>query len=290
LRLRPPPRSRRAPAPIPQQLRDEFWKRLETRKTRGWQARLYFGRYFKNRPVEFGDYLNVPDHWPLGVPIRVSMRTVQVGPVAGAGIETIARRAGSEQDAYGNGAGLIDGTAAETDEIEVEMRLQYMSQVLHRTTIRVPIKVSGSMATFLEQLKDDASNTMVRQAINPRLAWDAEDPVLKVNDRSDNQLWRQIDFGVAYRVDLYLGEQLLGTGAGAADWLRPVWKDWDEIRFAWVEGGRERAAAAPEQIRVVISGDPVAAGRIYMDAPFGKRGACWAGKIELSPAAGSKAP
>lgn len=281
----PPPTPVRAAAPFPQQLTDEFWSRLQTRRTRGWQARQFFRRYFSNNPVDFSAYLLVPDRWPVGEPIRVSVRTVPVGSVVGLGIETIARRMGSEDEAIGQGAGFVGGTPVAAQEIDVEMRLQYLSQVIYRTSTRVPITVAGSVATFLDQLNDATSTALVKEAIKPRLVWDAEDPLLLVNDRSESEAWRRIDFGVVYRVELLIGEQMVGFSTGAADWVRPVWKDWDEIRFSWAEGGRERASATPEQVRIVIRGDPVAAGRMYMDAPFGKRPACWVGEIELPAAA-----
>jgi hypothetical protein len=278
-----PPTPAPAAAPIPQQLTDEFWKRLEIRKTRGWQARVFFNRYFRNNPVEFGDFLTVPDRWPVGEPIRVSVRPVLLGSVAGLGIDTVAGR-GSGSEAYAPGTGHVDGVAVPSDEIEVEMRLRYLSLVLYRTTIRLPITVGGSVETFLEQLDDAETTATVREALKPRLMWNAEDPLLLMSDRTGSETWGEIDFGIAYRVELFVGDQLLGVGAGAADWTRPVWKDWDEVRFTWTSGGRERAAATPDQLRVVIHGDPAAAGRMYMNAPFGKRAACWTGQIEL-PAA-----
>ena len=274
--------------PVPTSFRRELteavWTRFGQQKFWGWQGRRFFSRYFDANPVEFGALVSVPERWPLGEPIVAGLRPIPAGGLTYPRTKTRLRLAKGGNDVVSVGTPVqetLSALEAPTDVLNVELDLILGRLVVHSERLVLPCRVGGTPADFLDQDATTETTALVREALTPRLILGDERPVVRVADRSDTRAWRALDLGVAYRIELVEDGRVLATGAGAAEWDRAVWKDWEEIELEWTGTDRPRAVAA---LKVVITGDPVAAGYQYMKSPLTKaRAACWTGSIEFGP-------
>jgi hypothetical protein len=248
------------PATIRGELTEAVWARFGQQKFWGWQGRRFFSRYFDANPVDFRALVSVPERWPIGEPIVAGLKPIPAGMHPYSRLDTRLRRAGGEGGVFSVGVpvlGTLRALEAPTSSIEVELDLLIITTLVHRERLALPCRIGGTPEDFLDRDAAPETTARVREALRPRLILGDEKPVVRVADRSDTQEWRALDLGVAYRVDLVEDGRVLATGAGAAEWDRAVWKDWEEIELEWTGADRPRNVAA---LKIVITGDPLAAG------------------------------
>lgn len=283
-----PPVTMAAPPPAPltpgQRMTNEVWSRLRSGGLWDWQARRFVARYIRTRSLDPAACITLPKRWPLGEPIRA--RVARLSPA----FETAVRRPGMPwQPGKHAEFGPVSGPA---DTLPLEIRLEHGSRPVYRTKVAPAISLRGAVDTFLDPVDSPEANDLVRAALNPRVVIDAGeggDPAVHivVGDRSLSPPWPEIDFGVVFRVEVVAAGRTVGSGQGMAQWSRPVWKDWEEIDMAWIDGGR--ALAASGDATIIVRGDPALAGRAYMQNPFDKpTGACWTGSFEVPARQGNR--
>jgi len=148
----------------------------------------------------------------------------------------------------------------------------------YRTERDIPIALQGSREDLLEPLNSDAANATVKTALNPHAAMNGFEPVVVLYERSKQEEWTRINFGVAYTFEVALDGAVLFRVSGMTPWLKSSWKNWEE--FAVPETARE--AVKSGRAVITIRGDWSPATGVYMAFPFDKpSAACWTGEFSM---------
>jgi hypothetical protein len=272
-----------APAPsltIPETLTDEMWNRVSNPRIAAWLKRLFLRRYLEAHPRDWSSYVDLPDRWPIGAPIFTNVRTVPLY----SGLSTTLRVRLDSGDRWitDPGHAFLDPAPRAMGQVPLVLELTSSAGVLHSETLSVPCLIQGDLSTFLDREDDDTINGRVRAALAPELVWPTSgEPFARVRDRSTLDPWPAITCGLAYTLELRLDNRTLATGAGASEWSRPVWKDWEDIPLTWSPGGLDAARAANDKLTFLVRGDPTATAKVYVKSPLGKLPSCWAGSFTV---------
>jgi hypothetical protein len=251
-------------------LHREVWARLAQGRFWAWEGRLYMTRVLGANPsVRPGDALTFPHRWPRTVPVPFrggSPPPLCTMEVRAQGADWVSGRA--------DGSFSLDGGASGKAVAPLELRLRIAGKIVHTEVFTAHIALSEGYADLLDRLDSPQINRQVLAALRPRLQRDGGAPVLAFNDREAADPWTDLDYGVFFRAAVRGASGALATGAGAADWLRPVWKTEELVRLT-------PTGPIPDgPLELVLTGDPAAAGEYYCTRPFsGLRPACWAGEL-----------
>lgn len=167
---------------------------------------------------------------------------------------------------------------------KIEVRLSLGAQVVYEATDIAEV-VLVPPEDLLTRRNEPALGDLVRTLLNARLIEDSGTIAVLMSDRADTPQWQSLDCGVGVRIEVIVGDAVVGEAIGGVEWERPVWKTWQILDVTWRESGRERLLAGRDRAQLRITGDAREAARIYLRWPFDKPDpACWTGSY-TTPAA-----
>ncbi len=269
------------PASVGEMMTDEFWLRLRAGKIAGWQGRLFVGRYFAAHPHDFSRYITLPRRWPVGVPLLIKTEDMLPASFTDGYITAHVRVLGGTRDVWAPAIDKVDAIATVRDSVDFEIELRHGRTVVYRTRVSMPCEIRPDDEHLLERVSGEDVDSRVKLALSPQLAWGPKNRGYFVTrDRTSAAKWNVLDMGISFDIELRDGETVLAKGKGAAEWNRPVWKDYEDIETSWEPGGLERAVAGRAGLTFRVVGNPGAARAQYLEWPWGKRPACWTGSFE----------
>lgn len=258
------------------------WSRLQAGRLARWQSQVYLERYLRNTGRNPAHGLTLPGRWPVGEAIPGMLKD----------ITPLSTQVRDQRGLWTGGWRVtLAGAKASADEVRVELALR-AGRIVYSSTAMHPITITGTRDTFLDRREDPAANDIMRAALAPHLARRDGHVQVIFQDRSESPLWSRISFATYFSFEVRIGDQIVGRGRGAAEWRRPVWKDWEEVAVDWAPGQRERLEN--ERAVIVVRGLYEPAAAEYFAWPFDKPGpAAWVGEftqpLEFKPYPGERA-
>src|SRR5204862_3619714 len=107
------------PITAAERLTDEFWRRFNRGDLAGWQARLFFNRYFASSAAAFPSYFEYPDHWPIGEPLRLAVRDF----LPSLPLTQVRRHGSSAPWITAGGLSTVEGSPTAADHIDIDVSL-----------------------------------------------------------------------------------------------------------------------------------------------------------------------
>ena len=270
-------------ATIGETLTDELWRRLREGTIAGWQGRAFIKRYLSAHPCDFAGHVAIPDRWPIGVPLLVQTSTMLPASFSENLIATYLRLPGGSTEIATPDTAHVDAVPTIGEGVEIQIELRRGRMVLYRTSITLPCELRPDDENLLDRVSGEPWDSRVAAALSPKMAWGPTNRGYFVTrDRTSAEKWSVLDLGIAFDIEMREAGKVLARGQGAAEWNRPVWKDWEDIAPEWQPGGLERVIADKKGLTFHVQGIPAAARRQYLEWPWGKRPACWTGEFEVS--------
>lgn len=268
-----------------ERLTNEAWTRIVSGNAWAWQSQHFISRVLREAKVGPDQFASIPAAWPLNEPLHLKLA-----------IPTVLSDRDFSIDARSPGSGwcipvrtgVPDEGGRRTGPARsgaVEIRLRHRAVTLWTATLHPPLRVRGTIDTFLDRITD--ADAAVQAALRPRLFRnDRGNWVVEYQERDTSDLWAGIDYGVEFRAEVLVAGRPIGRTVGMVVWGRSDWPGPTESLIVFDEGGREaleRATEASETPVVLrITGAPDRAGLSYMNHPFNKpRPACWAGAFDI---------
>lgn len=275
-------------------LHSAVWERAQSGRAWRWQTTLYIHRLLDTHGIDVPSGVQLPALWPVNEPVPYLLRT----PRSLSGMLFGVRTPGGpwQWNDVRQGAPLAP-PAPGSNHLDVEIGIGIGTNpkvVLWTRSVGLPLSLGNDAAHFLMPATSPEIDALVRNALDPRLALDADGQTdLITNDRDDTPSWDAIDFSIGIHLELQVDNLTLARTEALCSWTRPVWKDWEDWRIEWSPSldrffttdasGRKvlsRAALARASIRVTPNA--LLAAKPYLDWPFDKPSAkYWAGSFEI---------
>jgi hypothetical protein len=246
-----------------QSLTRETWERLDKNELAAWQERAFARRILSAGAATLDRAFQVPDRWVRGqkLPFRIVPRGLW-----GLQIES-------------NFTSHTVPVVGDSFQIEQTMTLSYATRTILRENVSRKVGIADSWESLLlARTGPDADQAMLA-ALDPCLVISDGTPTVLVRDRSDAPVWRAVTFAIAADIEVRIGSEIVGRGQARPQWIRTVWKDWDELPIQWAAGAQERLRNEPATI--TLRGRPVAPDE-FIANPFDHRNAAyWAGEVTI---------
>lgn len=269
------------------------WERAQSGRAWRWQTSLYITRFLDSHGVDIATGAKIPTRWPAREPVPYLLRPPAsltgmlfgVRTPGGAWHWNTARQGEPFAPPAAGSAGL---------DVEFGIGVNTTPIILLWTrSVTLPITLGGDAAGFLTPVTSPEIDALVRRAIDPRLALDADGQIsLIANDRGGGAPWTSINFSIGVHLELMADGLTLARTTSICSWARPVWKDWEDWRIEWsptidhlfTTDARGRKSLRPEVLAgatIRVRGDPVLAAKPYLEWPFDKPTTeFWAGSFE----------